>query len=52
MDDASVIEELWQEYKATGRRDLRDRLILHYSPLVKFVAGRVAVGLQIGRAHV
>ena len=45
MDDASVIEELWQEYKETGRRDLRDRLILHYSPLVKFVAGRVAVGL-------
>ena len=45
MDDASVIEELWQEYKESGRRDLRDRLILHYSPLVKFVAGRVAVGL-------
>ena len=45
MDDASVIEQLWQEYKQTGRRDLRDRLILHYSPLVKFVAGRVAVGL-------
>jgi RNA polymerase sigma factor for flagellar operon FliA len=45
VDDAGVIEQLWQEYKATGRRDLRDRLILHYSPLVKFVAGRVAVGL-------
>jgi RNA polymerase sigma factor FliA len=45
VDDASVIEELWQEYKSSGRRDLRDRLILHYSPLVKFVAGRVAVGL-------
>src|SRR5438132_4665160 len=45
VDDASVIEELWQEYKESGRRDLRDRLILHYSPLVKFVAGRVAVGL-------
>jgi RNA polymerase sigma factor for flagellar operon FliA len=45
VDDASVIEELWQEYKQSGRRDVRDRLILHYSPLVKFVAGRVAVGL-------
>src|SRR5581483_8646824 len=45
LDDASVIEQLWQEYKASGRRDLRDRLILHYSPLVKFVAGGVAVGL-------
>ena len=45
LDDVSVIEELWKEYKETGRKDLRDRLILHYSPLVKFVAGRVAVGL-------
>jgi len=44
-DDAAVIEELWQRYKADGQRDVRDRLILHYSPLVKFVAGRVAVGL-------
>jgi RNA polymerase sigma factor for flagellar operon FliA len=40
-----VIEQLWREYKETGRQELRDRLILHYSPLVKFVAGRVAVGL-------
>ena len=27
-----------------GDRALRDQLILHYSPLVKYVAGRVAVG--------
>jgi len=26
-------------------RDSRDRLIIHYSPLVKYVAGRVSVGL-------
>src|SRR4029077_21093429 len=26
-------------------RDVRDQLIVHYSPLVKYVAGRVAVGL-------
>ena len=45
MDDATFIEELWREYKESSRKDLRDRLILHYSPLVKFVAGRVAVGL-------
>ena len=45
MDDASFIEELWREYKESSRKELRDRLILHYSPLVKFVAGRVAVGL-------
>ncbi len=41
----SAIAELWQEYKANGGERLRERLILHYSPLVKYVAGRVGVGL-------
>jgi|SRR5215211_5115147 len=36
---------LWSTYKATGDKDLRDQLILHYSPLVKYVASRVAIGL-------
>jgi RNA polymerase sigma factor for flagellar operon FliA len=40
-----VVAELWDEYKANGTTDARERLILHYSPLVKFVAGRVAAGL-------
>jgi RNA polymerase sigma factor FliA len=44
-DDASVIERLWTDYKSTSARDARDRLIVHYSPLVKYVAGRVSVGL-------
>jgi len=35
----------WDEYKARGASEARDQLILHYSPLVKYVAGRVAVGL-------
>ena len=35
----------WNDYKASGVSEARDRLILHYSPLVKYVAGRVAVGL-------
>ena len=39
------LEAVWQEYKATKDEHLRERLILHYSPLVKYVAGRVAVGL-------
>jgi RNA polymerase sigma factor for flagellar operon FliA len=39
------IARLWHDYKATGRRQLRDKLIVHYSPLVKYVAGRVSVGL-------
>ena len=39
------IDRLWAEYKAGGQRELRDQLIVHYSPLVKYVAGRVATGL-------
>ena len=40
-----LIAQLWKEYKGDGTPDARERLILHYSPLVKFVAGRVAAGL-------
>jgi RNA polymerase sigma factor for flagellar operon FliA len=39
------VERLWAVYKGGGDREVRDQLILHYSPLVKYVAGRVAVGL-------
>ena len=35
----------WDEYKKAGSSEARDQLIIHYSPLVKYVAGRVAVGL-------
>jgi RNA polymerase sigma factor for flagellar operon FliA len=41
----SAVAVLWREYKDTGEERLRERLILHYSPLVKYVAGRVGVGL-------
>jgi RNA polymerase sigma factor FliA len=41
----AAIAELWQEFKASNDQRLRERLILHYSPLVKYVAGRVGVGL-------
>jgi RNA polymerase sigma factor for flagellar operon FliA len=37
--------ELWRAYRSTGERRLRDRLILTYAPLVKFVAGRLGAGL-------
>jgi len=42
---AAVVAQLWGEYKQDATHDARERLILHYSPLVKFVAGRVASGL-------
>ncbi len=41
----TALEELWRSYKDTGDARLREQLILHYSPLVKYVAGRVGVGL-------
>jgi RNA polymerase sigma factor for flagellar operon FliA len=34
------VEELWTLYRGQPDRQTRDRLILHYSPLVKYVAGR------------
>jgi RNA polymerase sigma factor for flagellar operon FliA len=40
---------LWRRYRADRDRALRDRLILTYAPLVKFVAGRLGSGLP---AHV
>ncbi len=39
------IEALWESYKSTPTSAARDRLIVHYSPLVKYVAGRVSTGL-------
>ena len=36
---------LWDEFKATASPEARERLILHYAPLVKYVASRVATGL-------
>jgi RNA polymerase sigma factor for flagellar operon FliA len=44
LDAETALRELWHEFKATGEGQLRERLILHYSPLVKYVAGRVGVG--------
>ncbi|MEA3019491.1 MAG: polymerase sigma factor FliA, partial [Actinomycetota bacterium] len=35
----------WHQFKEAGDTKHRDALIVHYSPLVKYVAGRVAVGL-------
>ncbi len=43
-DDGSTAQ-LWIEYKRSGDRSIRDQLIVLYSPLVKYVAARVAVGL-------
>jgi RNA polymerase sigma factor for flagellar operon FliA len=39
------IEASWRRFKEGGDEKAREGLILHFSPLVKFVAGRVGVGL-------
>jgi RNA polymerase sigma factor FliA len=39
------VGELWNRYKASGDPELRDRLLMQYAPLVKYVAGRVRSGL-------
>ena len=38
-------ESLWARYTENPTRELRDQLIVHYSPLVKYVGSRVAAGL-------
>jgi RNA polymerase sigma factor for flagellar operon FliA len=42
-------QALWREYTKTKDQGVRDRLILTYAPLVKYVAGRLGSGLP---AHV
>lgn len=44
-DVEAGIVALWNEYGRDRRQRLRDRLVLHYAPLVKYVAGRVGTGL-------
>ncbi|WP_369134406.1 RNA polymerase sigma factor WhiG [Modestobacter sp. I12A-02662] len=45
----AAVADLWARYVVDRDSELRDRLILHYAPLVKYVAGRVGSGLP---AHV
>jgi RNA polymerase sigma factor for flagellar operon FliA len=39
------ISDVWVEFKTTGSPELRNRLVLQYAPLVKYVAGRLRSGL-------
>jgi RNA polymerase sigma factor for flagellar operon FliA len=48
-DPDAAVADLWARYVVDRASGLRDRLILHYAPLVKYVAGRVGSGLP---AHV
>jgi RNA polymerase sigma factor for flagellar operon FliA len=46
---AIELRDLWKRYKTSGDPAARERLVVAYSPLVKYVAGRMASGLP---AHV
>lgn len=37
--------QLWREYRASGKKEIRDFLAEKYAPLVKYVAGKVAIGM-------
>ncbi len=46
---AIELNDLWKRYKSSGDERARERLVVAYSPLVKYVAGRMGSGLP---AHV
>ena len=39
------LRAIWEAYKKDDDQDAREKLILHFSPLVKYVSGRVAANL-------
>ena len=39
------LRDLWRRYKEEGDATARERLVVAYSPMVKFVAGRLGAGL-------
>ena len=49
MERLDATHALWLEFRKSGDQRLRDRLILTYAPLVKYVAGRLGSGLP---AHI
>ena len=42
---AIELQDLWRRYKSTGDQRARERLVVAYSPLVKYVAGRLSSDL-------
>jgi RNA polymerase sigma factor for flagellar operon FliA len=39
------LRDLWRRYKVDGDSSARERLVVAYSPMVKFIAGRLGAGL-------
>ncbi|MBC6721134.1 RNA polymerase sigma factor WhiG [Treponema socranskii] len=45
VNDEKEEDRLWEEYRKTKSQALRDAFIRQYMPLVKYVAGKVSVGM-------
>ena len=43
MGVSATRDDIWAEFVATKRQELRDELILAYTPLVRFVVGRLGI---------
>jgi RNA polymerase sigma factor for flagellar operon FliA len=38
-------EDLWKKYKKTKDKQIREHFVKQYAPLVKYVAGKIAIGM-------
>ena len=45
INDLQEEDDLWEEFKKTNSPSIREKFIRQYMPLVKYVAGKVAVGM-------
>lgn len=45
IKDAEKLEKVWEDYKKTPTKALKDKIIVGYAPLVKYIAGRMSVYL-------
>lgn len=45
MFEGKTEEELWKTYKKTNDPKIREYFVNKYSPLVKYVAGKIAIGM-------
>ncbi len=43
--DQMTEEEVWKEYKENPSQEVKEYLVRKYAPLVKYVAGKLAIGL-------
>jgi RNA polymerase sigma factor for flagellar operon FliA len=48
MSKVMIEEEEWKEYKETNDPKIRERLIIRYGPIVKYVAGKMAISAPSG----